>query len=328
MSDVSPSTSVDACKERVGRTAVLLRRTELELRELGIALEDAETTMRRDPAVQRWVGMQHEAAVAIGDLARAFRPDAPHLVRVTIDVTDDEAELETLNAVDEYLVECAGQHRAQQAHMHAERIRTLAPEVALYRRHGLSGGFARDLERELHWRRSALKRLREPRRACSAASRPGVSAIASAPRARERRDGSSRSARGSTDDSSGESEPPACKGCGAELLTPAEYCGFCAVEHDERRSSCAICGTNISHRRSHAETCSARCKKALQRRRAKTAEPSIPPLAVARQQEPDPLDGVDPAVFICIRNVDAAPIRRHAPWPWRGERGESWAVAA
>jgi hypothetical protein len=120
-------------------------------------------------------------------------------------------------------------------------------------------------------------------------------------RARERRDGSRRhSTRGSTSgDESGEPEPPpACEGCGAELLTPARFCGFCAVEHGERRCSCAICGRDISHRRSHAETCCDTHKKQLQRQRAKAREPV--PTVAPRPVPPDPLDGVDPHVLWCV----------------------------
>lgn len=105
---------------------------------------------------------------------------------------------------------------------------------------------------------------------------------------------------GDSGDGPGESDqPPACHGCGAELLSPAPFCGLCAIERGERRCTCAICGSDISHRHSHAETCGPRCKKALQRRRARAAAPDL--FGIARVDvPPDPLEGVDPDIFWCV----------------------------
>ena len=63
---------------------------------------------------------------------------------------------------------------------------------------------------------------------------------------------------------------PHCESCGAELVAPARFCGFCEREANLAPESraCAICGCDITGRRGDAETCGPAHKKALQRQRA------------------------------------------------------------
>jgi hypothetical protein len=125
-------------------------------------------------------------------------------------------------------------------------------------------------------------------------------------------------------DEPGEPEPhPACKRCGAELLTPARFCGFCVLEVDGRQPrACAICGTDISARRSDADTCCNAHKQRLKRSRRIEREKAASAAKIPRVPEKSPLAGVSRDVFECVYGNAANTARRALPErPWRGENG-------